>query len=62
MFKSALFKYDNKISLEGKQAAFVSQMDINDTLKAGSHTVISYTSPRADKHPDSLFNINNLVR
>lgn len=62
MFKSAVFKYDNKITLEGKQAAFVSQMDINDTLKAGSHTVISYTSPRADKHPDSLFNINNLVR
>ena len=62
MFKSALFKYENKITLEGKQAAFVSQMDINDTLKAGSHTVISYTSPRADKHPDSLFNINNLVR
>jgi hypothetical protein len=62
MFKSALFKYNNKVTLEGKSMQFVSEMDILDTLKQGSHTVITYSNPKPENHPDSQFNINNLVR
>ena len=62
MFKSALFKYGNKLKIDGKELPFVSQMDINDALKPGSHTLIQYSQPHAEAHPESLFNINNLVR
>ncbi|MBM4251131.1 MAG: outer membrane lipoprotein-sorting protein [Deltaproteobacteria bacterium] len=62
MFKSALFKYMNKVTLDGKSMQFVSEMDILDALKQGSHTVITYSNPKPENHPDSQFNINNLVR
>ena len=62
MFKSAKFKYDNKVSVAGKPLQFVSEMDIIDSLKQASHTVISYSNPRPEQHSDSQFNINNLVR
>ena len=62
MFKSATFKYGNKIKIDNKDLPFISQMDIADALKPGSHTLIQYTEPHAEPHPDSLFNINNLVR
>ena len=62
MFKSAVFKYGNKIKLDNKDQPFISQMDINDALKPGSHTLSQYSEPHAEPHPDSIFNINNLVR
>ena len=46
----------------GKEYPFVSKMTIVDAMKAADKTVVSYQSPKAEKHADSLFNVNNLVR
>ena len=62
VFKSATFKYDNHLIVDGKDFAFVSIMDIADTLKPGNHTVLKYHKPRPETLPDSIFNVNNLVR
>ena len=37
-------------------------MTIKDATGAGTITVISFGQPRADTHPMSMFNINNVVR
>jgi len=62
MFKSATFEYKNTITFKGKKQPFVSKMMIVDALKASNKTVISYFEAKLDTHPDSLFNVNNLVR
>lgn len=62
VFKSATFKYDNKMALDGKEIPFVSEMHIVDSRNAKNETTLKYSKPRADVHPDSLFNVNNLVR
>lgn len=62
MFKSALFQYKNKLKIGGKEFLFVSEMAIVDALKKTNHTTIRYASPKPEKHADSLFNVNNLLR
>jgi outer membrane lipoprotein-sorting protein len=63
MFKSATFEYKNKITVNGAAPQpFVSKMTILDPLKPANKTVISFQSPRAEPHADSLFNVNNIVR
>jgi len=61
-FKVATFAYGNKVSIEGVEYDFVSRMTITDAAFAKNVTVLSYSSIHAEKHPDSLFNVNNLVR
>ncbi len=62
MFKSAVFDYANKVVVNGQPSPFVSSMAITDALKASSKTVITYQSPKMEEQPDSLFNVNNLIR
>jgi hypothetical protein len=62
MFKSATFAYKNRLKLAAKEYPFVSEMRIVNALNKGNVTVLSYHSPYPEKHPDSLFNVNNLVR
>lgn len=62
MFKSATFDYGNKVTRDGKVWPFVSKMTIVDAVNASNKTVITYFEPKPDKHPDSLFNVNNLLR
>jgi hypothetical protein len=62
MFKSATFEYSNKMASGGKDYPFISKMTIVDALKAQNKTTLSYQTPKAEKHPDSIFNVNNLVR
>jgi hypothetical protein len=65
VFKKAAFRYDNKISIEGgKNQPFVSKMTILDPLKSKDKysTTITFQSPRAEPHSDSIFNVNNIVR
>jgi hypothetical protein len=62
MFKSATFVYSNTISLSGKAQPFVSKMIITDALVKENKAQLSYHTPKAEKHADSLFNVNNLVR
>jgi hypothetical protein len=37
-------------------------MTIRDVGGSGAVTVLSYAQPRAETHPTSIFNINNVVR
>lgn len=62
VFKRATFKYENQIKLDGKDFPFVSEMHITDAVNANNKTWIRYAKPRAETHPDSIFNVNNLVR
>jgi hypothetical protein len=62
VFKRATFEYKNKLQESGKNYPFVSKMVISDAVKKSSVTTLSYKLPRREKHPDSLFNVNNLIR
>lgn len=62
VFKRATFEYGNKMSAGGGEFPFVSKMTITDALNAALTTTIVYTSPKMEKHAESLFNVNNLVR
>lgn len=60
--KSATFQYDNKISYKGSEFPFVSEMIITDSKNINNKSTLKYTAPKVRNHPDSLFNINNLLR
>lgn len=62
LFKTAEFKYGNKITLKGKQFPFVMEMKITDANNAKNVTTITYRNPREDAHPTGIFNVNNLVK
>jgi Outer membrane lipoprotein-sorting protein len=61
-FKTATFEYRNSLQLDGKAVEFVSAMTITDAMGSGAVSVLRFTSPRAEAHAPSLFNVNNLVR
>ena len=60
--KVATFAYKNKIKLEGKTVEFVSSTTISDAQNPGNRSVMTYAEPALVKAPDSLFNVNNLLR
>jgi len=62
IFKTATFDYKNQLSLNGKKYPFVSRMTILDAHDPALKTIIDYKSPKPQKLPDSIFNVNNLVR
>ena len=62
MFKSAIFEYGNKVTQGGKSYPFVSKMTIVDAVNAANKTIITYFEPKQEKHADSIFNVNNLLR
>ena len=37
-------------------------MSIEDATGAGTTTTIAFGQPKAETHPPSMFNINNVVR
>jgi len=63
LFKTATFEYGSRIRLPGgEEIDFVSRMTIRDAMGAGGVTVLTYRSPRAETHPASAFNVNNVPR
>jgi outer membrane lipoprotein-sorting protein len=63
VFKTAAFDYGNRLkNAEGVEFEFVSRMTIRDVGGSGAVTVLGYAQPRAETHPVSIFNINNVVR
>ena len=62
IIKKADFKYDQKVVIDGKSMDFVSEMKIVDALNAKNHSVMHYARPEIVKAPESLFNVNNLLR
>jgi hypothetical protein len=62
VFKRATFEYKNKLEEGGKSYPFVSKMVISDAVNKALVTTLNYKLPRREKHAESLFNVNNLVR
>jgi len=62
VFKTAVFAYGNRVRLGAASYDFVSRMSIRDAFGAGNVTVLNFIAPRSERHPESLFNINNVVR
>lgn len=62
VFKTARFDYGNTMRTPAGQFDFVSRMTIKDATGAGTITTIAFGQPKAETHPPSMFNINNVVR
>jgi len=62
MFKSAAFEYKNSITTGGKPRDFISQMVITSAVLKEDVTTMSYRKVLIKKVPDSVFNLNLLVK
>lgn len=62
LFKSAKVEYGHRVRAGGQTFDFVTRMTIRDAMGAGNVTVLRYSSPRAETHAPSLFNVNNVAR
>jgi outer membrane lipoprotein-sorting protein len=62
MFKTALFEYRNNISIEGRPREFISKMVIIDAVLKEDFTILHYRKVSIKKIPDSIFNLNLLLR
>jgi hypothetical protein len=63
VFKTARIEYGARIALAGGgEVDFPSRVTIRDAMGAGNVTVLSYESPRAERHPPAIFNVNNVAR
>lgn len=45
LLKSATFRYDNRISFNGRQLPFISRMTIRDAINQGEVTTLNYINP-----------------
>lgn len=57
--KSAIFEYNNRTTIAGKSASFISKMSISDAL-TDAKTVLEYSNIRSQSIPASEFDIGNL--
>jgi hypothetical protein len=62
VFKTATFEYKNVMKKGAETYPFVSKMRIVSATKPADWTEIDYESPKSAAHPDSIFNVNNLLR
>ncbi len=62
LFKTAEFKYDNRIRANNEEAPFVSELIIRDAIQKDRVTTMTYSNIRVELIPDSTFNLNVLVR
>lgn len=60
--KTAEFKYENSMTVDGKKFEFVSEMKLVDAQNKKNFSVMTYTIPKIESSPASLFNVNNLLR
>lgn len=63
VFKTASIEYGNRVREPGGgEVDFPSRVTIRDAMGAGDVTVLTYESPRAERHPPAIFNVNNVAR
>lgn len=63
LFKTADFKYENRIKVnDQEEMPFVSAMIIRDAIQKDRITTMTYSNIKVQALPDSLFNLNVLVR
>lgn len=61
-FKIGTMEYSNKLTYQGKEIPFVSQLTIEDAKFSENKSVIKYQQPKIEMHGAGLFNVNNLSR
>jgi hypothetical protein len=61
-FKSAAFEYKNNIRIDGNTLPFISKMIITDAVIKENITTMSYGEVTIKQIPDSVFNLNLLMR
>ncbi len=61
LLKTARFRFDNRVNLDGKAQPFVSRMAITDALQPTNQAILSFHDPKIRKVPDSTFDINLLM-
>ncbi|MCM2286370.1 MAG: outer membrane lipoprotein-sorting protein [Desulfobacula sp.] len=62
LFKTAVFEYDHKISLNGQERPFVSKMTITGAVVETEKTVMAYSRIRLRDISPSAFNLDLLVK
>jgi hypothetical protein len=62
MFKTATFEYENSITVDGKPREFISKMVITSAIIKEDVTTMGYRKASIKKVPDSIFNLNLLMR
>jgi len=62
MFKTAVFEYKNSISIEGEPRPFISRMVITNAIIKEDVTTMNFRKVSFKKIPDSMFNLNLLVK
>lgn len=61
-FKLGYLEYNNILNVGGKNIAFVSKLTIVDAKFNQNKSIITYTKPQVEEHPNAIFNINNVTR
>ncbi len=62
LFKSAVFQYNNRVTIDGKPREFISQMVITSALIKDDATTMDYGQVLVEPVPDAVFNLNLLTR
>jgi len=63
LFKTAEFKYENRIRVGNEEEApFVSELTIRDAIQKDRKTTMTYSNIKVEPIPDTVFNLNLLVR
>ncbi len=60
--KNASFVYGTKLKIGGQDIDFIREIRIEDANNSKNYSVMSFSSPKLEKHADSIFNVNNLRR
>ncbi|MGD0915408.1 MAG: outer membrane lipoprotein-sorting protein [Thermodesulfobacteriota bacterium] len=62
MFKTATFEYENSITVDGSPRPFISRMIITNAIVKEDVTTMSFLKVSFKKIPDSMFNLNLLLK
>lgn len=62
VLKTGIAKYGNTITVDGKKTDFISELKIVDATNPKNFSVMTYTNPKPNNSPASIFNVNNLLR
>ena len=62
MFKTATFEYENNVTIEGATRPFISKMVITSAIMKEDVTMMIFRKVFFKKIPDSMFNLNLLLK
>lgn len=62
IFKVATFEYENNITIDSKSQLFISKMIITSAIVKGDVTTMHFRKVLIKKAPDSMFNLNLMLK